>query len=204
MKTNMLEKANRLAGFACAAEMAISHGNVRAMVTARQMLILLDRQIMLVLSAISLREAKFNLPKPGHSVYEREQKDNPYRCWACAYFGTEAVCDNLWLDRPACMLFVFNRTLDKNRDRLKNITKGKRKLQRIKLPKIKTYSEHIATCKFCERIWNNPKIIDKGERTARSVKHYRQYKKRRRKKRMVVLAYYGINYREDYIQGWEE
>lgn len=204
MKMNILQKATRLAGMACAVEMAVAHGNVRALVTARQLLARLDKQILYVLSAISLREAKFNLPKLGHSVYEREQKENPYRCWACFYMGTNLICENIWLDRKACMLFKFNGVLRHNKDRLKKLTKGNRKLPRLKLPEIKTYNKHIEKCRYCQRIWASEKLADKGERVVKMVTHYRRYKIRRQRKRMVFFAYYGISYRGDYVSGWED
>jgi len=126
--------------------------------------------------------------------------ETPYRCWACMYMGGPR-CDNPFLNRKACSNFRFNLTLVKHPERIASMRKDKAtQLDKLKLPYVKSFSEHIEKCKHCEKLTQRKK---KQGLVINMSKHYQKYRSRRIQKVAARLAFYGITFRENYILPWE-
>jgi len=209
MKRNIFQKATRLSAQAYTVELLLSHGNSRSLTTAKRIVEEMERDCLRLTATISLVFARHDAAKEGTKKkgksYERKGPEAIYRCWSCKFFGDLDTCINLFLDRPACRLYRTNQILKKHDSRIKAVRKGKSgKIPCLKVPKIKTYSEHIQDCRVCDRFYKKRSKRARLTPNEKSSKHYRRYLNRRRKKVAAFFAYYGIRFRDDYIFGWEE
>lgn len=205
MKLDLLKKSERLAGIASAIDMSINNGGINSLSFASKLLDQLDKQCYLLNSAISLRQRKLEFlkeedPKKKKGiVYERKDVGSYFRCWSCRFLGDFNICINFFLNRPACRLFRLNKTLTKNRKLLLKVKKT-HSILFLKPPVIKTFSEHLTTCKTCAKLFDS----DKDKKILVSSKHYRKYVSRRKKRLATFFAKHGVKFRDDYINGWEE
>lgn len=205
MKLNLLGKSQRLAGIASVIDMSVNNGGLRSLLFASTLLGQLDKECFLLNSAISLRQRRLEFlkevdpEKKKGNIYERKDESAYFRCWACKSLGDFNICINFFLNRPACRLFRLNKVLIKNRPLLIKM-KRTHSIAFLKPPIIKTFSDHLINCKTCRKLFES----DKENKILVSSKHYRKYVSRRKKRLAAFFSKYGVRFRDDFIQGWED